>query len=90
MYRLKSEMVDRINFDEFQRNACYEAITSFEPRELANAKNLDGIIAAFWEDAREEIESQVDDIEEAYGCFMTVWKQEFGLASEAAYEPDEA
>lgn len=89
MYKLITEQVDRINFEEFQQQAAWEAITCYTKEQLADTKNLDSFIAAHWEDAREEIASQVDDIEEAYGIFMRVWGQEFGAASNAAFEPDE-
>jgi hypothetical protein len=89
MYKLITEQVDRINFEEFQQQAAWEAITCYTKEQLADTKNLDSFIAARWEDAREEIASQVDDIEEAYGIFMRVWGQEFGAASNAAFEPDE-
>jgi hypothetical protein len=88
-YNLKTEMVDRINFQEFQQRAAWEAITGYSKEQLANNRNLDSFIASHWEDAREEIASQVDDIEEAYWIFLNIWKQEFGAASEAAYEPME-
>jgi len=90
MYKLKTEMVDRINFEEFQQQAAWEAITCYTKEQLADTSNLDGFISAHWEEAREEIESQVDDIEEAYAIFMRVWNQEFGAASNAAFEPDES
>lgn len=89
MYNLKTEMVDRINFEEFQRKAAWEALTGYTKEQLADTRNLDGFIAAHWEEAREEIDSQVDDIEEAYAYFMSIWRQEFGLASEATYQPNE-
>lgn len=89
MYKLKTEMVDRINFEEFQQRAAWEAITCYTKEQLRDTRNLDCYIAAHWEEAREEIEAQVDDIEEAYAIFMRVWGQEFGAASNAAFEPDE-
>jgi PAS domain-containing protein len=89
MYRLKTEMVDRINFEEFQQRAAWEALTGYSREQLADTRNLDSFIAAHWEEAREEIAAQVDDIEEAYAFFMSVWRKEFGLASDAAFQPDE-
>ena len=87
---LKTEMVDRINFEQFQQQAAWEALTGYTPEQLANTRNLDGFINAHWEEAREEIEAQVDDIEEAYAYFLDVWRKEFGAASEAAFQPDES
>ena len=89
MYKLMTEQVDRINFEEFQQRAAWEAITGYSKEQLGNTRNLAGFISAHWEEAREEIEGQVDDIEEAYGIFMRIWGQEFGAASNAAFEPDE-
>lgn len=89
MYRLKTEMADRINFEEFQQRAAWEALTGYSREQLADTRNLDSFIAAHWEEAREEIAAQVDDIEEAYAFFMSVWRKEFGLASDAAFQPDE-
>lgn len=89
MYNLKTEMVDRMNFEEFQQRAAWDAITGYTQAQLANTRNLDGFIAAHWEEAKDEIAAQVDDIEEAYAFFMSVWRKEFGLASEAAWQPKE-
>jgi hypothetical protein len=88
MYKLKTEMVDRISFEEFQQRAAWDAISCYTPEQLRDTRNLDGFIAAHWEDAREEIEAQVDDIEEAYAIFISVWRKEFGMAGEAN-QPEE-
>jgi hypothetical protein len=89
MYNLKTKMVDRMNFEEFQQRAAWEALSGYTQEQLADTRNLDSFIAAHWEEAREEIASQVDDIEEAYAFFVCVWRKEFGDASEAAYQPNE-
>ena len=89
MYKLITEQVDRIDFEEFQQRAAWEAITCYSKKQLADTRNLDCFIGAHLGEAREEIEAQVDDIEEAYGIFMRIWGQEFGAASNAAFEPDE-
>ena len=89
MYNLKTEMVDRMDFEKFQQQAAWEALTGYTPDQLRDTRNLDGFIAAHWEEAREEIASQVDDIAEAYAFFMRVWRKEFGAASEAAFQPSE-
>jgi hypothetical protein len=77
LYNLKTEQVDRMNFEEIQQRGAWEAITGYTPAQLADTRNLDGFIAAH-------------DIEEAYATFMSVWRKEFGLASEAAFQPDES
>jgi hypothetical protein len=89
MYNLKSSMSDRIAFDEFQRNAAWEALSATPKEVLADTHNLDGLISTAWEQSKGEIAEQVDDIEEAYGRFTAVWRQEVGAASNAAFQPVE-
>lgn len=88
MYNLKTEPVDRINFEEFQRRAAWDALATIDNKILADTRNLRPLIEAYYEQAKDEIAAQVDDVDEAGAIFVQVWEKEFGKASEAAWNPD--
>jgi len=89
MYRLPTEQVDRMTFEEFQQRAAWDALATIDNKILADTHNLRPIIEEYLAQARDEIAVQVDDIEEACAIFIRVWEKEFGKAHEAAWQPDE-
>ena len=75
LYNLTCEQKDRINFEELQRRAAWDALSCLDHAYLQNVKEISALVAEEWAAAKEEIAVQVDDIEEAKAIFLSVWEK---------------
>ena len=83
LYNLTCEQKDRINFEELQRRAAWDALSCLDHAYVKDLQKIRTLVAEYWAAAKEEIAVQVDDIEEAKAIFLSVWEKEFILAHEA-------
>jgi hypothetical protein len=85
IYFLQS-MVDRMDFEELQREEAIQAISTYTKDQLRDmdVMSINSIVLSHWRESEDNIKQIVDDIQEAFSILVSVFVKEFELARDDA------